>query len=610
MKLHQLILFSLFFVLPIAAAEYDEDLNAYEITEEEFSATLDDLSEYIGDKYLIQRLENIAEWEPFGDLELPDVFESEWIWVRYIYDPDAFMSDDEDSIKLDEPVLFVKNYGNDITLFHNGIQLEFEAKETGSLMFHYIPFDKLKSGDLLLFKLSSVPYSEFGIYITDRIVAEANPSLLAMNEIYIARYDIIVSILMILSGLASIIIFFFTDKKKNRYLLWFGIYALLLGIFKILTTDVIISFISLIPMYKEVIEMVLFDSLSIILLIFYISFFKDKWTTFFRIFMGLHFLLLIVNIAGNTTGYFKFEREILSYLLPTFEYLFILLHLFLKVRTVFPARYFMAAFLVKALTYFLQLDFIFGSTITDVALNLGLFIFFLILGIIPIVSFMRQSATIREQNIIFQKFVPKEFLQFLSKDSITQINLGDQIETDMTIMFADIRSFTPLSEKLTSEELFSKLNTYFELVGPVIRKHGGFIDKYIGDAVMALFPGSVDEAVNAAAEMHSVIEQHDEIEFKIGIGIHTGKVMLGIIGESERIESTAISDTVNIASRLEELTKKFKLPIIFSRAVYEALETDDASYVAKGKVRGKEEVLEMYTLSSVKYKEESTDSHN
>jgi two-component system sensor histidine kinase ChiS len=91
-------------------------------------------------------------------------------------------------------------------------------------------------------------------------------------------------------------------------------------------------------------------------------------------------------------------------------------------------------------------------------------------------------------NNAYGRFVPLEFLEFLDRESIIDVQLGDQVQKEMTVLFSDIRSFTTLSEQMTPKETFDFINDYLQRVGPVIRDRHGFIDKYIGDAVMALFP--------------------------------------------------------------------------------------------------------------------------
>jgi predicted ATPase/class 3 adenylate cyclase len=167
-------------------------------------------------------------------------------------------------------------------------------------------------------------------------------------------------------------------------------------------------------------------------------------------------------------------------------------------------------------------------------------------------------------NRAYGRFIPHEFLSFLGRDSILDVELGDQILKRMTVLFADIRDFTAISERLTPKESFDFLNAYLRRVGPIIREHNGFIDKYIGDAVMALFPRSAADAVSAALAIQREVAAYnrdrrsvDSAPLRIGIGIHTGDLMLGTVGEEERMESTVISDAVNLADRVEDLTKIF-----------------------------------------------------
>lgn len=175
----------------------------------------------------------------------------------------------------------------------------------------------------------------------------------------------------------------------------------------------------------------------------------------------------------------------------------------------------------------------------------------------------------------FSRFVPTEFLYHLGKNDIRQVDLGDQVQKRMTVLFADIRSFTEFSETLTPKENFDFLNSYLQRVGPIIRHNNGFIDKFIGDAVMALFPYNINDAVKAAVEMQEAIRIYNNhrancgyIPIEVGIGIHTGNLTLGILGEHKRMEGTVISDAVNLASRIEGITKLFSSRIVISAETF------------------------------------------
>ncbi|MCK5338524.1 MAG: adenylate/guanylate cyclase domain-containing protein, partial [Bacteroidales bacterium] len=199
------------------------------------------------------------------------------------------------------------------------------------------------------------------------------------------------------------------------------------------------------------------------------------------------------------------------------------------------------------------------------------------------------------------RFVPKQFLEYLGKDSIADIQLGDQVQKEMTVLFSDIRSFTSISEQMTPKENFNFLNNYLGYMEPVIRNNNGFIDKFMGDSIMALFPDNTEDAINAAIEMrikliefNHIISQFGQTPIDSGIGIHTGSLMLGIVGGEGRMEGTVISDAVNLASRLEGLTKLYGSSIIITEETLIKI-SDPTSYHYRFldivKVKGKKEAV-------------------
>ena len=177
----------------------------------------------------------------------------------------------------------------------------------------------------------------------------------------------------------------------------------------------------------------------------------------------------------------------------------------------------------------------------------------------------------------YYKFVPVQFLQYLGKQEISDIELGDAQTMHFAVLFCDIRGFSQKSEQMSAVENFRFVNRIFGVAGPLIRKYDGFIDKYIGDAVMALFP-DVSQAVSAGIELYTALVQNEETcvtfhgePINIGIGIHSGTTMIGIVGEHMRLSGTVISDTVNLASRLEGITKHYKTGMVVSSDVAENL---------------------------------------
>ncbi len=218
------------------------------------------------------------------------------------------------------------------------------------------------------------------------------------------------------------------------------------------------------------------------------------------------------------------------------------------------------------------------------------------------------SKELSTTNKSFRRFVPEEFLTFLNKSSVTEIELGDHEQLEMTVMFLDIRDFTSLSEKLTPRENFLFLNSYYSRVCPVIRDYGGFIDKYLGDGIMALFPGpdSAENAVQASIKMKLILKLYniqrarmDYEPIRVGIGIHTGTLMMGTIGEHRRMDSTVISDAVNLCSRIESLTKEYGLDVALSEESYNRIDSKDrrlVRYIGQAQVKGKEKPVRIYEL--------------
>jgi len=209
-------------------------------------------------------------------------------------------------------------------------------------------------------------------------------------------------------------------------------------------------------------------------------------------------------------------------------------------------------------------------------------------------------------NQAYERFVPGQFLQFLQKKSIVDVQLGDHVQQEMSVLFADIRNFTALSEQMNPRENFNFINAFLSRMEPAIREHNGFVDKYIGDEIMALFSGNADEAVQAGITMFerlALYNQHranyDYAPIEIGIGINTGELMLGTVGGFSRMDSTVISDAVNLAARLEELTKIYQVRLLISHYTFLRL-SNPGDYgmrlVDKVNVKGKAKKVTVYEV--------------
>ncbi|TAD98032.1 MAG: GAF domain-containing protein, partial [Oscillatoriales cyanobacterium] len=220
---------------------------------------------------------------------------------------------------------------------------------------------------------------------------------------------------------------------------------------------------------------------------------------------------------------------------------------------------------------------------------------------------VRESEKMLAQlNKAYERFVPSQFLKFLDKSSIIDVELGDQVQLEMSVLFSDIRDFTTLSESMTPEENFRFINSYLSRMEPVINQNNGFIDKYIGDAIMALFNGDANNAVNAGIAMLNRLFEYNQnransgyAPIQIGIGINTGSLMLGTVGGPNRMDGTVISDAVNLASRVEGLTKNYGVSLLITQETYSRLE-NPSKYAIRSldtvKVKGKSEAVTVYEV--------------
>jgi adenylate cyclase len=177
----------------------------------------------------------------------------------------------------------------------------------------------------------------------------------------------------------------------------------------------------------------------------------------------------------------------------------------------------------------------------------------------------------------FQLFVPEQLLERIAPQGVESIQLGNVTEAEMTILFCDIRGFTAIAESQEARETFEWLNAFFTEMNARINSHGGFIDKYLGDAIMAVFDrpkshplDAIEAAVSMQESLHKFNADRHQYNLaypvNIGIGINTGIGTIGTLGSASRMDSTVIGDVVNTASRLENLTKIYGCQIIVSES--------------------------------------------
>ncbi|MDX2285182.1 MAG: response regulator [Bacteroidia bacterium] len=213
---------------------------------------------------------------------------------------------------------------------------------------------------------------------------------------------------------------------------------------------------------------------------------------------------------------------------------------------------------------------------------------------------IKNQLTLGRIYEVTQRFVPKEFIRTLGYESIMDVQLGDQVLQHMTVMFADIRDFTTLAETLGPEATFQFVNTYMQLMGPVIRSFGGFVIQQYGDGILALFPHK-EQALLCSVRMQETLriynESRGEQPVRVGIGLHAGPLIMGILGDRHSATATTISDTVNAAARIESLTRHFGVKIMFSETIVAEHKVSaelEYRYLGQVQLKGKRNATSIY----------------
>ncbi|MDV6237394.1 adenylate/guanylate cyclase domain-containing protein [Leptospira ellisii] len=423
-------------------------------------------------------------------------------------------------------------------------------------------------------------------------------------------------------GLYHLLIF--VKRREDRYNLYFGIFSVCMAVYSLSRSSIAFDAIHDTTWITRI-EYSSVSLLSPLFLLFMQDYFYGR-AKFSKILFGILVFNLIVG-AATLVEPFRYTMTSLRIwqfsILPTLVYLLYFMGKAVYLRKKDATLMAVSMFTVVFIAVYDVIDSVFfqsGIRFTQFAY----FLFVVALTTIlanRFISLYRQSEDLnielsqqklelaRQKNAFF-RFVPVQFLNVLGKDSAVEVNLGDSVLKEMSVLFTDIRSFTTISEQMTPEENFRFINDYLASMEPVVQKHEGFVDKFMGDGILALFSGdgefsqsrfqgktSADKAILAAIEMKKKVQtinaeaQNSHFKgLKIGIGINTGNLMLGTVGSRSRLDTTVIGDTVNVASRLESLTNLYRADILVTKNTLSAMTIADGlaireidSVVVKGK---------------------------
>lgn len=416
-------------------------------------------------------------------------------------------------------------------------------------------------------------------------------------------------------GIYHFILFFFRHKQREAF--FFGFFCLVFAVRILFTSSkTIYAFSESIPWSL----VVYLDYATVFVLAILFLWFAEG---LFPKFISLNNLQLMtafvqfVLIFGLIVPPIYFTRyetvfQIIGLVYSVFL-LFRLVQLYLK--KIPESGLFLMGSMLLILGFVTDILFAFGGMNESYLSQIALFLFF---GAQSSIVTLRNAKTFNKRkelkndfeevnerfiltNRFFGKFIPRDFLNHLGKESIEEVKLGDSSEREMTVMFADIWEYWDIIYGIPLENRILFTNSYLGRIGPYIRSNNGFIDKYIGSAIMALFDGGIHHGIKSAVDIQWELELYNThrrnygyAPLHVGIGIHSGDTMLGILGEKERMESTVISDTVNLASRIQGLTKKYQSRILVSLTslmLHEDLDTILYRILDFVRVKGKQETV-------------------
>jgi class 3 adenylate cyclase len=215
----------------------------------------------------------------------------------------------------------------------------------------------------------------------------------------------------------------------------------------------------------------------------------------------------------------------------------------------------------------------------------------------------RMFATFERESQARGRFLPRTLVDRLGRNSLADVEIGDRATERMTVLFADIRDSTALTEQLSSEDAFVLIADFFARSARVVREHRGSVDRYLGDGYMALFPRCVEDGLDAAMALQAAVNDLNREgigpPIEIGVGVHTGPVTFGTVGDARHIDTTVVSDTVNTAKRVEGISKRLRVPVVATEDVIHEVR-DITRYIVEPlgaqPVRGKREPIDVMAV--------------
>ncbi|MGM0443977.1 MAG: adenylate/guanylate cyclase domain-containing protein [Fibrobacterota bacterium] len=409
---------------------------------------------------------------------------------------------------------------------------------------------------------------------TPQMIVHRRQSHLQMQLFYFGAILII--------GIIFFTLYLFGNKKKSRYELFFSLFCFLIALRISLTGERF-----LIDLFSDLswhvflrLEYYTFY-LMILLYSFYLYYLFPK--DFSRkVLFGILYISGSFVFLCTVSPPSVYSRTVSIY--QMYILLVIMYQTFVIIRALHNKRNGARGIFVGTLFIYIAAinDILYNNVIinTGEMLSAGVFMMILCQAVILAMMFSKtkkEAEDLRDNlsrtNHSLTRFIPYEVFRLLNKKSVIDISLGDQVLENMSVMFVKIRWKLHSHSSDRIHRNFTDINRYLRYICPVIETNMGFVDKYFGDGIMALFPRTEKDAVIAATELIRAVNgfnrynQSNQIE--AGIGVHSGRLILGTVGNEKRMDTTVISDAVNLASRLENVTRVYGAGILVTHNVLE-----------------------------------------
>lgn len=489
-------------------------------------------------------------------------------------------------------------------IFNNG-RLIIEDSKNRSLQ---IPISLDKGKNLLEFYISNYTDIIGGFTGQPHIGSYAS-----MVEIYEKRFlsDVICS------GASFIIFIFFVilylSYRKDKSTLYFALICFLLFIRGLVTNDkVLYTFIPSLPyVFINKLEYLTVYFLPFFLLLFIKSYFnRNKVKQVYNIIVYISGLFPAIAVFTPPVFYISYFYIfcIFAFIATLFVFIVLTVYCFRRYEN---ASKILISIICLLFAAFYDMVLVITKSSLNLILVRAMMIFILFMSytvshrlLVNIKKIRKLSDDNKNVNRYLSKFVPAGFIKSIDKGSITTIRKGDGTTLNMTVLFSSIKDFHKQTRLLKGEEVIELLNRCYEIISPIIRKHGGFVDKFMDETLMALFSGGPEDALNASIEISTEMNKYNslhnnEMPLEIRSGIHMGELYIGIVGDENRLDATVISKVVNTASRIGSFTKKIDKDILISDEVFNSLNHSDeykTHYMGRVKLKGNLKDIGIYSV--------------